>query len=276
MGQACDYEQLLELVVGILEHPEPTQPWSTVLATIKKQLNGTGALVSEIVPSAGRSVIHAVTPQELGQLTAMLDPCIPGDPLIQHYLTTGDVQPHTTDEVVELATWQRTLGYSLAREAVGARSCVSIPLKAPEGGHRGVTVVLPELTLPERHRSYVRGIQQLLTALDCHLRHLERWHRQFRSVPSEDDTGHTDKAVQLGLTPREMTILALLSDTLTAAAVGRRLGISIRTVHKHLEHVYRKLGTNDRLETVLRARSLGLLPSEGVGHDTAADAPYPR
>ena len=62
------------------------------------------------------------------------------------------------------------------------------------------------------------------------------------------------------LTGRELTVLPLLAEGLTAAAIGRRLGISTRTVHKHLEHVYAKLGTADRLTTVLRARQMGLLP----------------
>ncbi len=55
-------------------------------------------------------------------------------------------------------------------------------------------------------------------------------------------------------------MLLLLSQGLTAAAIGRRLAISHRTVHKHLEHVYAKLGTADRLTTVLRAQHAGLLP----------------
>ncbi|MFD4344011.1 LuxR C-terminal-related transcriptional regulator [Streptomyces coelicoflavus] len=42
------------------------------------------------------------------------------------------------------------------------------------------------------------------------------------------------------MTPRETTVLPL-----TVSAVGRRLDISVRTVHKHLENVYRKLGTHD-------------------------------
>ncbi|MGW3069074.1 response regulator transcription factor [Streptomyces sp. NPDC001130] len=43
----------------------------------------------------------------------------------------------------------------------------------------------------------------------------------------------------------------------------RRLGISVRTVHKHVENIYRKLGTRDRLGTVLRAQRLGLVPAPG-------------
>jgi len=62
------------------------------------------------------------------------------------------------------------------------------------------------------------------------------------------------------LTQRELTVLALLAEGLTADAIARRLDISPRTVHRHLQHLYRKLGTTDRLATVLRAKALGLLP----------------
>ncbi len=62
------------------------------------------------------------------------------------------------------------------------------------------------------------------------------------------------------LTQREFTVLSVLAEGLTADAIARRLDISPRTVHRHLQHLYRKLGTTDRLATVLRAKSLGLVP----------------
>src|SRR6266545_4983195 len=61
------------------------------------------------------------------------------------------------------------------------------------------------------------------------------------------------------LTPREVAVLTLLGDALTATAIARRLTISPRTVHRHIDSIYRKLRTNDRLATVLRARDEGLL-----------------
>ena len=45
-------------------------------------------------------------------------------------------------------------------------------------------------------------------------------------------------------------------------AIGIRLGISPRTVHKHQEHLYRKLGAVDRLSAVLRAQEAGVLPPQ--------------
>ena len=68
---------------------------------------------------------------------------------------------------------------------------------------------------------------------------------------------HTNEAA---LTARELAVLAVLAEGLPADAIGRRLGISGRTVAKHLEHIYRKLECNDRLVAVTLARQLGLLP----------------
>ncbi len=60
----------------------------------------------------------------------------------------------------------------------------------------------------------------------------------------------------IALTAREREILDLVGQGLTAAAIGRRIGISVRTVHKHLQHTYAKLGCNDRLSAIIRIGSL--------------------
>ncbi|WP_234010138.1 helix-turn-helix transcriptional regulator [Streptomyces sp. SA3_actF] len=75
----------------------------------------------------------------------------------------------------------------------------------------------------------------------------------------EAATVREERAAALGLTPREITVLALLAEARTASAIAQRLGISPRTVHRHLAHLYRKFGTRDRLATVLRARETGVL-----------------
>ncbi|MBB4691639.1 helix-turn-helix domain-containing protein [Paractinoplanes abujensis] len=62
------------------------------------------------------------------------------------------------------------------------------------------------------------------------------------------------------LTPREHAILELLAQGFTARAMARRLGVAPATVSKHLQNVYRKLGTSDRLVTVLTAQRLRILP----------------
>jgi DNA-binding NarL/FixJ family response regulator len=53
------------------------------------------------------------------------------------------------------------------------------------------------------------------------------------------------------LTPREREVLSLLGEGMKAVAIAHRLGVSPRTVEKHLENVYAKVGVRDRLSAVL-------------------------
>jgi hypothetical protein len=71
------------------------------------------------------------------------------------------------------------------------------------------------------------------------------------------ETGDTT-AMSLGRVPLDFAP-QLLSQGLPAVAMAHRLGISVRTVNKHLEHVYRKLETTDRLLAVQLARDLGVI-----------------
>jgi DNA-binding CsgD family transcriptional regulator len=80
--------------------------------------------------------------------------------------------------------------------------------------------------------------------------------------PGEAGAARVSPDASVLLTRRELAVLALAARGLTAGAMARRLGISPRTVGKHLERAYRKLGANDRVSAVLRAHSLGLVPSQ--------------
>jgi DNA-binding CsgD family transcriptional regulator len=69
-----------------------------------------------------------------------------------------------------------------------------------------------------------------------------------------------DNGTGIPLTPRELAVLDLMTDGLIAPAIARRLGISPRTVSRHVESIYRKLDTHDRASAIIRAQSLGCLP----------------
>jgi DNA-binding CsgD family transcriptional regulator len=73
--------------------------------------------------------------------------------------------------------------------------------------------------------------------------------------------GSLDEAIQAmassPLSPRQIAVMGLVADGMTAGTVGRRLGISARTVEKHLEQAYRKLGVQDRVSAVRLCADLG-------------------
>ena len=63
-------------------------------------------------------------------------------------------------------------------------------------------------------------------------------------------------------TDRELEVLALAARGYTNKAIGLQLGISDRTVQGHLAKTFDKLQASSRTEAVMRAVSVGWLPSD--------------
>lgn len=61
------------------------------------------------------------------------------------------------------------------------------------------------------------------------------------------------------LTVRESELLGMMADGQTPQGAAKTLGISLRTVQKHLENMHRKLGVASRAELVQQAFRRGLL-----------------
>ena len=68
-----------------------------------------------------------------------------------------------------------------------------------------------------------------------------------------------NKAKDYGLSNREMEVLQLLSEGKTNKEIAKALWISEQTVKTHVAHIFDKLGTSDRTETVARALRSGLV-----------------
>ena len=186
-----------------------------------------------------------------------------GYPFAGHYRVCGDRAPITACQAVGEAVWRRSPTAQFAREALGAEHVLAIPLPRFDAVVSGFLVYRPQHDFPEDRIAYARCIQPLLDGVERQSQVLRSWRAAAgrHHAPGEAD----ECARTFGLTPREVTVLTLLGEALTAEAIGRRLGISVRTVHKHVENLYRKLGTRDRLGTVLRAQRCGLLPQPTTG-----------
>jgi pimeloyl-ACP methyl ester carboxylesterase/DNA-binding CsgD family transcriptional regulator len=72
-----------------------------------------------------------------------------------------------------------------------------------------------------------------------------------------------------GLTDREVEILRAVAEGRRSKEVAFALGISVRTVNHHIDHIYEKVGIRNRAGIALFAREHGLLggpaPDAGVG-----------
>jgi DNA-binding NarL/FixJ family response regulator len=176
-------------------------------------------------------------------------------PLIRWFAITGCASPMSVARVPR---------------AIAPESCVAAlrACMAPAGMDQQLSI--PYVLTPDRHRAFVlararedysdedlevaRRLQPLLVLLE----------RQVQVLGGAPD-GSRDGAGRGVLTGRERAVLVLLERGCTAEAIGRELGVSPRTVHKHLEHLYRKLGVSDRLRAVVVAKEARLLPDAAAG-----------
>ena len=131
----------------------------------------------------------------------------------------------------------RPLGGEHQLTVLTARPC-------PEGV-RGWALNRSGTDFTDRDVEVAAALQEMLALLD-----------RTDGLPAPPDPSAAER---LGLTEREVQVLGRVAAGLTAEAVARLLRISPRTVRKHLENAYRKLGCHDRLVAVQRAQSLGII-----------------
>ncbi|MEV6610331.1 LuxR C-terminal-related transcriptional regulator [Kutzneria sp. NPDC051319] len=255
-----DYERMLDLAAAVMDTAAPESPWPLVAEELARALGGTMVLLSDVNGPAGTARVEAWAPEWVGSLP--LDRLLRkgldgGHPLPEHYARTGDQRPLAVTDVAEMSVWRRTEAYATLHETVGVVRHIAIPLPAKaKGQFRTFVVHRDGGEFDDRERSYVRRMQPLLVSVDRFVRQLTEWAESVRQQEQP-----LESAAETKLTPREIAVLSLLADGMTAEAIGRRLGISNRTVHKHTENLYRKLSATDRLMAVLRAQGMGLLPT---------------
>lgn len=74
------------------------------------------------------------------------------------------------------------------------------------------------------------------------------------------------------LTSRELEVLSLVVDGKTNNQIGLSLGISAKTVEKHLHAIFRKMGVVSRVEAAIRAVQDSLVKKDfNIGSENLAD-----
>jgi len=222
--------------------------------------------------------VPAWRPQVLGEVVAE-------HPMIRSYNVPGaSLTPRRMSDILPQRAFERTRTYQQLFRPAGTRYQMTILIRSLNGD-RGRSWVLnrDDRDFSDADLDTARRLQDLLALLDKAAQCLTV-HRSPPSArgstalpPSLAALGRLDSCSQgnaaedrsipsgpesaegYGLTDREVQVLSLLADGLTAGAIGRVLSISPRTVSKHLEHAYTKLGSRDRLLAVRRAAALGLL-----------------
>jgi DNA-binding CsgD family transcriptional regulator len=84
--------------------------------------------------------------------------------------------------------------------------------------------------------------------------------RAFAAPPAKPFDGNPKAAAALGLSERELEVLAELAAGHANKQIAARLHVSPNTVKTHVARVFEKLGASRRTEAIRKARELGLVP----------------
>ena len=153
-------------------------------------------------------------------------------------------------------------------------------------GDRGTRLVIGAATRLARELSIRREVDRRVAQAErereavsrmAELERLRAAHARLRALAAGADAALRDEldgisqllvdpavgaggAGEVVLTPREVDALALVAVGCSNAEAARRLGVGIETVKSHLRSASRKLGAQSRVDAVVAARRLGLLP----------------
>ncbi|MEV4264578.1 helix-turn-helix transcriptional regulator [Kribbella sp. NPDC049584] len=165
-------------------------------------------------------------------------------PIVAWYVASGDPAPMSIGRVPQSLITD--LGRQTVKDylvPIAMEQQLSIPYRFGPCEHRAFILARGDDDFSEEDLRVALRIQTLLLLLDRQCAVLRRCTAENMS----------------SLTGRELAVLRLLADGLTASAIGHRLRISPRTVHRHLQSIYRKLAVSDRLRAVAVAHEGGLL-----------------
>jgi DNA-binding CsgD family transcriptional regulator len=256
-GPAGAYERMLAVAVAALHEREPERLWPLVAAALPG-LCGGEALIYKLGEWTDRSGSMGLSPGAAAHFGRVDDDAMAvlrrGYPFADHYARVGAGRRPGTAHRMAGKGWARSRTAGTISRLMDADHVLAIPLPGTTTPVTGCLVYRAGADFTEDQVRAAEELQPLLAGVEQQRQLLERW--RATTAPAEAPEVSADSR----LTPRQVTVLLLLADALTASAIAHRLGISVRTVHKHVESLYRKLGTRDRVSTVLRAQEIGLLP----------------
>jgi DNA-binding CsgD family transcriptional regulator len=211
----CDYVSLNQ--VG----PDPDQNWS---------------IVEPPMPSQAHEVFYRLAHQ---------------NPLAEMHMRTRDGRPYRLSDVVTPAQFRQTDLYREFYAPIGVEYQISFMLP-------GTREEILAIALSRREADFTNEERELLAVARPHLiqiyrnalHHSDVMSRQaLRSAPFPDRKTLQD----LGLTPAQANVLRLLATGQSTSDIASELRISERTVQKHLQGVYHRLGVSDRSAAIHRA-----------------------
>jgi DNA-binding CsgD family transcriptional regulator len=260
-------------VQGLLELDELIDG---LLTAIRRNVPADYISLNDIGPDTDR-VIAVVTPEPPQHLYRLFGEFAFQNPLMLRYMQTLDGRPYrfsdvtTTEELHELELYRQVYA------PMGVEHQMAFTLPATPGRVIAIALSRRESDFSDEDREVVERARPYL---------IQAWRNAIDHTALRDElsarplgpAGGDGTAVEAlrsrGLTERQAQVLALVARGRSNRDAGAILGISDRTVQKHLEHCYRVLDLPSR--SAAAEFVWGLLAEAGPNGDGAAGEPARR
>ena len=204
-------------------------------------------------------------------------------PLLIHYRAGGVGEPAKISDFLSQERFHRLGLYSEFFRDIPVEYQIAFSLPDNQDGH------LTAIALNRAGRDFSEDDRAVLKALSAPLGNAMRRAHDRQSAGAALATAGADGLA--ALTDREVQVLQLAARGRTNKAIARTFDVSPRTIAKHLEHIYRKLGVTSRAAAVYRtvaaadllphaagvvdhlARELGLTDRCSAGYPAALPGP---
>jgi DNA-binding CsgD family transcriptional regulator len=168
-------------------------------------------------------------------------------PLVHAHARNPSAVTRRISDLVADGEFRRTPLFNDYYRVIGIDRCMATPIHV-----RNHTIV--SFVLNRSGRDFSDRDRDVLESIRPHLGHLYRITRNAQGPRAAWGVPSADPAVDPRLTERERQVLDWLAGGKTDRDIADILGISHRTVHKHLQRIYEKLGVENRTAAVMRSR----------------------
>jgi DNA-binding CsgD family transcriptional regulator len=218
--------------------------------------------------------VHA-SPEQIVTIMAPSVPSLMGrwaehaheNPLLRHVQRTLDGRAYRFSDVITPAELHELPLYREVYAPLGVEHQMAFTLPASPDRVLAIALSRARGDYSDAERDFANEARPFL--IQAYLNAVA--HESLRSAGSGSTAMPAlDPLIAAGMTAREADVLCLVALGRSNQHIATELGISDRTVGKHLEHSFRKLGVRDRSTAAGRVWALALEDAQGAGEVASA------
>jgi DNA-binding CsgD family transcriptional regulator len=254
-------DRLLELIgdtIGLLELEEFRDG---LMVALRNAVPADWVTISDVGPDPD-TIMEIIDPPFPAALQQNFRRLYLQNPLVDHFIRTRDGRALRFSDVTTVERLHALEIYAEVYRPVGIEHQIAITLPPAPDRILGVVLSRGSRDFTDTERDLLNAARPFLIQA---YRNALRYRELLVARPSfhrREPAPEVEALLGLGLSPRQATVLQLVSIGTADRDIATHLQISPRTVHKHLENCYRLLGVNSRAEAAEVAWAAAKAPSQ--------------